>query len=187
MHYGTKIYCATLFQWNVQLATTAHKKTIDQIQKSHNSPVPYPTMYHSKQKCSHFCSEWCIVGYIGQMHCWVLWDWSISSASQELCTRFAVCYILWYDDVIKWKHFPRYWPFVRGIHRWPVNSWHKGQWRRALMFSLICAWINGWVNSGEAGDFRRCRAHYDVTVMSFWPISCRVSSLAQRQSYDLSV
>ena len=30
---------------------------------------------------------------------------------------------LWkHDDVIKWKHFPRYWPFVRGIHRSPVNS-----------------------------------------------------------------
>ena len=43
------------------------------------------------------------------------------------------------DDVIKWKHFPRYGPFVRGIHRSPVNSPHKGQWRGALMFSLICA------------------------------------------------
>ena len=29
---------------------------------------------------------------------------------------------------------------------------HKGQWRVALMFSLICAWINGWVNNREAGD-----------------------------------
>ena len=38
-----------------------------------------------------------------------------------------------HDDVIKWKHFPRYWPFVRGIHRSPVNSSHKGQWRGALM------------------------------------------------------
>ena len=46
-----------------------------------------------------------------------------------------------YDDVIKWKHFPRYWRFVRGIHRLPVNSPHKGQWRGTLMFSLICAWI----------------------------------------------
>ena len=50
---------------------------------------------------------------------------------------------LLHDDVIKWKHFPRYWSFVRGIHRSPVNCPHKGQWRRALMFSLICAWING--------------------------------------------
>ena len=47
--------------------------------------------------------------------------------------------LVFHDDVIKWKHFPRYWPFVRGIHRWPVNSPHKGQWRRALMFSFICA------------------------------------------------
>ena len=51
------------------------------------------------------------------------------------------------DGVIKWKHFPRNWPFVRGIHRSPVNSPHKGQWRGALMFSLICVWINGWVNN----------------------------------------
>ena len=70
-----------------------------------------------------------------------------------------------HDDVIKWKHFPRYWPFVRGIRRPPVNYPHKGQWRRALMFSLICAWINSWVNNGEAGDLRCHRAHYDVTVM----------------------
>ena len=55
-----------------------------------------------------------------------------------------------HDDVIKWKHFPRYWPFVRGIHQSPVNSLHKGKWRVALMFSLICAWINGWVNNRDA-------------------------------------
>ena len=70
-----------------------------------------------------------------------------------------------HDDVIKWKHFPRYWPFVWGIHRSPVNSPHKGQWRGALMFTLICAQINGWVNNHEAGDLRRYRAHYDVMVM----------------------
>ena len=72
-----------------------------------------------------------------------------------------------HDDVIKWKHFPRYWPFVRGIHRSPVNSPHKGQWRGSLMFSLICAWINRWVNNGEAGDLRRYRTHYDVIVMVY--------------------
>ena len=71
------------------------------------------------------------------------------------------------DDVIKWKHFPRYWPFVRGIHRAPVNSTHKGQWRGALMFSLIWAGINGWVNNREAGDLRRYRAHYDVSVVGY--------------------
>ena len=70
-----------------------------------------------------------------------------------------------HDDVIKWKHFPRYWPFVRGIHRSPVNSPHKGQWRGSLMGFFICVWINDWVNNREAGGLRRCRAHYDVTVM----------------------
>ena len=47
----------------------------------------------------------------------------------------------------------------------PVKSPHKGQWRGALIFSLICVWINGWVNNREAGDLRRYRAHYDVVVM----------------------
>ena len=71
-----------------------------------------------------------------------------------------------HDDVIKWKLFPRYWPFVWGIHRSPVNSPHKGLWRGAMLFSLICAWISSGVNNREAGDLRRHRAHYDVTVMN---------------------
>ena len=68
-----------------------------------------------------------------------------------------------------WRHqmetFPRYWPFVRGIHRSPMNSPHKGQWRGALIFSLICAWINGQENNRETDDLRHHRAHYDVIVM----------------------
>ena len=74
---------------------------------------------------------------------------------------------LLHDDVIKWKHLPRYWSLVRGIHRSlvKVNSPHKGQWRGDLMFYLIWAWINGWANNREAGDLRRHRAHYDVIVM----------------------
>ena len=80
----------------------------------------------------------------------------------------CICIVIFpkHDDVIKWKHFPRYWPFVRGIHRSPVNSPHKGQWRGALMFSLICVCINDWVNNREAGDLRRYGAHYDITVMN---------------------
>ena len=48
----------------------------------------------------------------------------------------------------------------------PADSPHKGQWRRILMFSLICVWMNGWINNRGAGDLRRYRAHCDVTVMS---------------------
>ena len=73
-------------------------------------------------------------------------------------------------NFIWWRHqmesFPCYWPFVRGIHRSPMNSPHKGQWSGALRFHLIRAWINGLVNNREAGDLRRHRAYYNVTVMA---------------------
>ena len=69
-----------------------------------------------------------------------------------------------HDDVIKWKHFPRNWPFVQGIHRSPVNSPQRPVTRSFDIF-LICVWINDWVNNREAGDLRRYRAHYDVIVV----------------------
>ena len=78
-----------------------------------------------------------------------------------------------HDDVIKFKHVPGYRPFVWGIHRSPMNSPHKGQWRGALMFSLICVWINGWVKNRKAGDLRHHHAHYDATVMLLWNVCSR--------------
>ena len=96
------------------------------------------------------------------VHLYLCWVWGQSMMTWK---HFPHNYPFVHDDVIKWKHFPRYWPFVRGIHRSPVNSLHKGQWRGALVFSLICDRINGWVNNREAGDLRRYRAHYDVIVM----------------------
>ena len=98
---------------------------------------------------------------------------SCLSVGQPVCMRV---YCLLENQITppKWKHFPRYWHFVRGIHRSPANSPHKGQWRGVLMFSLICTRINGWVNNGEADDLRRHRARYDVTVM---PYFCLTSCL----------
>ena len=100
---------------------------------------------------------------------WPLMPWLFTSPEYQhpwywLFRIYGYVYSM-HDDVIKWKHFPRYWPFVRGIHRSPVNSPHKGQWRGALMLTLICVWINGCVNNREAGDLRRYCAHYGVTVM----------------------
>ena len=93
--------------------------------------------------------------------CSTVWIIKILITTKRMFERFNDHH----DDVIKWKHFPRYWPFVRGIHRSPVNSPHKGQWRGALMFTLICTRINGWVNTIEAGDLRRYLPHYGVIVM----------------------
>ena len=74
----------------------------------------------------------------------------------------------YHDDVIKWKHFPHYWPFVRGIHQSLGNSPHKGQWRRTLIFSLICAWTNRWANNRDTGDLKYHWGHvHYVTVMYF--------------------
>ena len=95
--------------------------------------------------------DWLLIGWR-----WAVIDWwPVGDLLKDL-----------HDDVIKWKPFLRYWSFMRGIHRWPVNSPHKGQWHGALMFSLICAWINNWVSNREAGDLRCHHTHYDITVMS---------------------
>ena len=91
----------------------------------------------------------------------------------------STCTHVWegplHGDVIIWKHFSRYWPCVQWIHRPSVNSPHKSQWRGALMFSLICARTNGWVDNSDAGDLRCHLVHYEVTVM--FPLGC-ISSVS---------
>ena len=78
----------------------------------------------------------------------------------------------YHDDVIKWKHFPRYWPFVRGIHRSPVNSPHKGQWRGALMYFYLRlkkrlskqSW-GWWFETPSCSLWRHCNVspyHFDL-------------------------
>ena len=105
--------------------------------------------------------------------------YSHNKTKQNKTWSYYIRYTRWHDDVIKWKHFPRHWTFVRGIHRWPVNSPHKSQWRGALMFSLIFAWINGWANNREAGDLRRHRAHYDVSVMEMREMSWCIKTILE--------
>ena len=65
-----------------------------------------------------------------------------------------------------WRHQMESFSALLGFHRSPANSPNKGQWRGALMFSLICTWINGYANNRKAGDLRLHHAHYDLTVIS---------------------
>ena len=78
--------------------------------------------------------------------------------------------------------------FSVASHLWgepPVTgSPHEGQWRGALMFNLICAWTHNWANHRYAGDLRRHRTHYDVTLHDFrspcfpeWSRQCSSNSL----------
>ena len=94
------------------------------------------------------------------------------------CIWVRVCQLFMDLSVFKyenpwWRHqmgtFSALLALCVGIHRSSVNSPHKGHGRGALMLSLICAWIKGWVNNREAGDLRRHRTHYDVIVMHYRP------------------
>ena len=112
---------------------------------------------------------------------WTLDDDKIYASDKWTVTIFSYQTIFpIHDEVISWEHFLRYWSFVREIHRSPVNSPHEIQWHGALMFSLICAWINGWVNNRESGDFRRQRSYYDVIVMQH---ICRLMEDAKAVSF----
>ena len=137
--------------------------------------------------CWHACGSFQLINFIGShIKSFHLGLVIVFSVTRHCTQRYNL-----HDDVIKWKHFPHYRPFVRGIHRLPVNSPHKGQWRGALVFSLICAWINAWVNNRDPCDLRRHHAHYDVIVMSksIYQIfdSQQISHISpSRASYDVS-
>ena len=87
-----------------------------------------------------------------------------------------------------WRHqmksFSALLAFCVGNSTVTVDSPHKGQWRGALMFSLICTSINSWANNGDAGELKRHRAHYDVSAMNpggvYW---CTLVPLGGHVSY----
>ena len=85
----------------------------------------------------------------------------VSGQGASVFSWFKWCH----DDVIKWKYFPSHWPFVRRIHRSPVNSPHKGHWRRASMFPLICTWTYSWANNRDVGGLRCHCDNCDVIVI----------------------
>ena len=76
-----------------------------------------------------------------------------------------------------WRHQMETFSALLAICAGNSNSPYKGQWRGALMFSLICAWISGWINNCEASDFRYYRTHYDVNVMWVKIICSNVNSI----------
>ena len=90
-------------------------------------------------------------------------------------------------DVIKWKHFPLTGPLCGEFIGHRLIPLIKSQWRGALMFSLIYAWINDWVNNREAGDLRRHCAHYDVTVMCWTVYSFPTALKVDRRPNNIVV
>ena len=92
------------------------------------------------------------------------------------------------DDVTKWKHFPRYWPFVWGIHRRPVNSPHKGPVTRSfdvffdlhLIKRLSRHWWGWWIETLTRPLWRHCNARY-----IYWAGACKVNTLSPNGAIDL--
>ena len=112
----------------------------------------------------YFVHQWYVVD------CWVGINIFILKCVLFSSKRWAV----WHTTLVSclsasswWRHQMEIFSalLVLCVGNSPVNSPHKGQWRGALVFSSISFWTNGWVSNRGAGDLRRHRAHYDVTVM----------------------
>ena len=92
--------------------------------------ILYFWLYHLFKRKSHFCNYIGMNRYGDGSFIWkdassikkTPWFMTLRLSLRECC---GVAFMPHHDDVIKWKHFPRYWPFVRGIHRSPVNSPHR--------------------------------------------------------------
>ena len=108
----------------------------------------------------------------------------MSCSDLNLCDQNSspsMAYSLIFSKLTWWRHqmetFSALLAICTGNSTVPVNSPHKGQWRGALTVTLICAWINGWLNNRETGDLRRHRIHYDVIVMIWRNSKCASSGL----------
>ena len=121
---------------------------------------------------AHFLQAW-----VDRRHwCHYIMPWNIEKYCEKYCDiSLAIFnYIIRHTKVTEnhwawWRHqmqtFSALLAICVGNSPVMVNSPHKGQWRGALMFSLVCTWIHGWVNNREAGDLRCHHTHYDIIVM----------------------
>ena len=61
-----------------------------------------------------------------------------------------------HDDAIKWKHFPSYWPFVRGIHRSVTRSFAVFVHLR-LNIRLSKQWWGWWFETPSRSLWHHCK------------------------------
>ena len=93
--------------------------------------------------------------------------------NESLFMAHCKCSWDWYLEISWWRHQMETFSALLAI--------------RAFMFSLICARTNGWVNTGEAGDLRRHRAHYGVIIMWFGKLKAACVTPFQKPLFFLLV
>ena len=128
-------YCLYYPSAEYQYNTTFSDRMTPRRQPGHDPTRPViivflsDVMHEQKLSCHPFA---CVAWYLGFLvH---LIGFIVYWLATQCSVYRSINVFIFHDDIIKWKHFLRYWPFVRGIHRSPVNSPHKGQWRGAVMF-----------------------------------------------------
>ena len=142
----------------VNLNTTANIKRGSLFGATHNTDM------HSFVWNLKYCPILNFICYYGNDAAYIHVYWSLSGkCGMNLAFQMEWSQTSWvnHDDDIKWNYFPRYWSFVSGIHRSP----HKGQWRGALIFSLICLnhllskqWRRRWFETLSSSLWRHCNS-----------------------------
>ena len=154
VHVFIRIYAHTLLKNVYSVCTITIPNLLFPVAVDRSIPAQRLNIHNTEVSVNSYCSS------ILHTHCYTIYALTLLNIVGLIRLLYSQPQVfMMMSSNGWWRHqmetFPRYWPFMWGIHRSTVNSPHKGQWRGALMFSLICAWINGWVNNREAGDLRR--------------------------------
>ena len=128
---------------------------------------------------------------------------AVGMSAGTILSNWSMKCVAFHYDVIKWKHFPRYWPFVRGIHRSPLNSPHKGQWRGTLMFFFnlrLDKWLSKqprrhWLETPSRSLWRHCNVIVWIRIYRaspfiprwYWYHSATGQTMMQRNQTYLTV
>ena len=71
-----------------------------------------------------------------------LTNWSLATPHSSPMSECWHRWVTYYCDVMIWKHFPHYWPFVRRIHRSPANQTGLVMWCFGFHFIMLNRLLN---------------------------------------------
>ena len=116
------------------------------------------------KKCTSNCISYSSISRADSRFAPIQWETSLQCNAISL-----ISHEMWacYRDVMTWKCFMHYWPFVKGIHL--VDSLHKGPVMHNIDVSLMLARTNCYANSGMGSDLRCHNAHLTCCAFAlFW-------------------